>query len=392
MNILFFWTIPFKNAGGVGAVTAKLAQEFIKRNFCVHYLSSGTGDSYEDYGVTQSFFPAAAASDKNAGISFFRKYITDHNIGVIINQSGIDISTLKIIDAAQLTGVKVISVHHNCITCLQENYVHIIKESLKDKIYFPLINNYFGIRILKYLNKKKYRVFFEYLVAKSDKLVLLSKHFIPELNTYLNHFPEEKVTGIPNPASFDIAENAESKKENRIIYVGRIEYVQKQVNLLLDLWKMISAQHPGWHFDIVGEGSALVGLKQRAINENLQNIYFYGQQDPRPFLEKAKFFTMTSSFEGFGMVLVEAQAYAAVPFAFNCFSAIEDVIKNMKDGVIIKPFDLNEYALTLSAFMKNESLRQEMAINAQRAVGKYHVEKVANNWISLFESIKKNKV
>lgn len=391
MNILFFWTIPFKNAGGVGAVTAKLAQEFLKRNFGVHYLSSGTGESYEDNGVTQSFF-LAAASDKNKGISFFRKYVTDHNIGVIINQSGIDISTLKIIDASQLTGVKIISVHHNCITCLQENYIHIIKESLKDKIYFPLVNNYFGIRVLKYLNKKKYQVFFEYLVAKSDKLVLLSKRFIPELNTYLNDFPEEKITGIPNPASFEIAENVESKKENRIIYVGRIEYVQKQVNLLLDLWKIISAQYPGWHFDIVGEGSALADLKQRAVNENLQNIYFHGQQDPRPFLEKAKFFTMTSSFEGFGMVLVEAQAYAAVPFAFNCFSAIEDVIKNMKDGVIIKPFDLNEYALTLSALMKNESLRQEMATNAQRAVEKYHVEKVANNWISLFESIKKNKV
>lgn len=391
MNILFFWTIPFKNAGGVGAVTAKLAQEFLKRNFGVHYLSSGTGDSYEDNGVTQSFFPAAA-SDKNEGISFFRKYVTDHNIGIIINQSGIDISTLKIIDAAQLTGVKIISVHHNCITCLQDNYIHIIEESLKDKIYFPLINNYFGIRILKYLNKKKYRIFFEYLVAKSDKLVLLSKRFIPELKTYLNHFPEEKVTGIPNPASFDIAENVDSKKENRIIYVGRIEYVQKQVNLLLDLWKMISAQHPGWYFDIVGDGDALEDLKKRAVNENLQNVYFHGQQDPRPFLEKAKFFIMTSSFEGFGMVLVEAQAYAVVPFAFNCFNAIEDVIKNMKDGVIINPFDLNEYALTLSALMKNESLRQEMATNAQRAVGKYHVEKVANNWISLFESIKKNKV
>ena len=99
---------------------------------------------------------------------------------------------------------------------------------------------------------------------------------------------------------------------------------------------------------------------------------------------------MVSAFEGFGMVLVEAQAYAVVPFAFNCFSAIHDIIKNNDDGVIIELFDLNDYALKLSELIKNEPLRKVMASNAQKAVKKYDVKKIVNNWVSLFESITVN--
>ena len=93
---------------------------------------------------------------------------------------------------------------------------------------------------------------------------------------------------------------------------------------------------------------------------------------------------MTSTFEGYGMVLVEAQAFGVVPIAFNSFSSLSSIIQEGKTGVTVTPFDVTEYIDKLSNLMSKESLRFKMAAQAQDSVKKFMPATIVQDWLFLF--------
>lgn len=386
------WKSPFKKGGGVGSVTETLAAEFKRMGHEVSYLSLSKGKDYVHESIFQYFTSLRHETNLQENIEFLLSFIDAHKIDVVINQSGItNNELLKQLYLKKSSRLKILSVHHNCIKCLQENYQHIITESYGKNAFFPLVNHELGFKALRYFNRIKYRKMFKDCIGHSDKLVLLSDHFIPELKIYYPDFPVEKVMAISNPATFETTGSFEHQKENRLIYVGRIEYNQKQTNLLLYIWRKLHSEFKDWHFDIVGDGPKRQELQQLAEKEELPRIHFHGYQDPRPFLKKAKYFLMTSAFEGFGMVLIEAQSYGVVPFAFNCFSAIGDIIEDKKSGFIIPPFDLEKYIDLLKKMMQDERRRKEMADNGRRIVDSYRASEIATLWLNLFTQLSKEK-
>lgn len=392
-NILFLWTAPFRKGGGVGSVSETLAAEFKRKGHYVSYLSLSKGEDYIHDGIRQYFSSSRNVPSLKENIDFLFSFIYSNKTDIIINQSGItDNQFLKQLQLKKPEHLKILSVHHNCIRCLQESYQRIMTESYGKNPLFPLVNHDLGFKLLRHLNRIKYGKMFRDCIDYSDRLVLLSDHFIPELKVYLTDFPQEKVMAIHNPAPFETNGSFEHQKENRLVYVGRIEYNQKQANLLLDIWRKLHATFPDWHFDIVGDGSKKKELEMIAKKEGLPRIQFHGYQDPRPFLEKAKFCLMTSSFEGFGMVLVEAQAYGVVPFAFNCFSAIEEIIEHEASGFLVPPFDLDQYVEQLMEVMQNENKRKEMANCGRQMVNKFRAEEIVGSWLNEFSKLTNKKV
>lgn len=392
MNILFVWTSPFKNAGGVGRVTTTLGQQFVKRGHNVTYLSFSKGSSYSEEGIDQLFVPSGSGVLEDDNLQCLVNVLADRGIDVIINQAGItNADVLKAINRARdnlsLKELKVYSVHHNCISCLYEHFELTLLENSRKSKYYRLISNPVVVKILKVRHKRKYRKIYRYLIDHSDKLVLLSDKFIPELNTYINldTVPAGKITGISNPAPFEVVKS-EEKKENRLLFVGRIGFHQKRCDLLIPLWKNIQETFPDWEFDIVGDGDVLSELKKMAENAGLERIHFHGFDNPVPYLEKAKFFTMTSAFEGFGMVLVEAQAYGVVPVAFNSFGSLSDIITDKENGVVISPYDVDEYSDRLATLMRNEPQRKKLATAAQKSVSLFSPDRIAGQWEELFSS------
>ncbi|MFN3754472.1 glycosyltransferase [Flavobacterium sp.] len=387
MNILFVVRFPvIKDKGGVQRVTATLAEafRFLKLNVCYLILDQGN-DGVID-GIPQFFLPDGKAISLEENLAFFNDFLMNNQIDFIINQGGIYKEVIDFLSARKQQKVKLITVHHNCISCLQENFKNILRGGKYGKLIRFIDYGWFWNLLLK-RNHLKYGALFQTAIQKSDKLVLLSKAFIPELGVYVSSWPMKKVTAIPNPVPFEVCQEALSHKENRLLYVGRIEYTQKQCDLLLPLWKKIQADFPDWHFDIVGGGSKLTELRDLSQNMGLQNIHFHGFSDPRPFLYRAKFLTMTSSFEGYGMVLVEAQAYGVVPVAFDSFSALGSIIEDGQTGIVVPPFEVEEYVAKITAVMRDEVKRNAMAEQAQIAVDKFMPAKIAQDWVKLFNEL-----
>ncbi len=385
MNILFIASFRISpDSGGVQRVTETLARELKERGYNVYYLSLSKGEEEQIKGIDQYYLPLENNYNNIENSNYLKNLVKDKNLSIIINQIGFSLDALRFI-RGNLRTIKIFSVHHNCLKCLNDQYRNIYFSTLKDKGIDKVFNNKISWYFLKKIHKYRFGKVIKETLNLSDKIVLLSNKFIPELGFYYKGFDKNKVIGIANPNPFNKVSIDLQKKENRIIFIGRLEFVQKRVEKLIEIWERIHINFPNWEFDIVGDGSKRELIETSVKKKGLTRIHFYGFQNPKPFLEKAKISLLTSDFEGFGLVLVEAQSFGVVPIAFNCFSAITDIIDNNADGIIIENFSIDLFISNLTSLMNNQKKLEDMAISSLRNTFKFDISNISNKWIELFE-------
>lgn len=396
MNILFITSFRITpNSGGVQRVTSTLAKEFIKKGNNVYYMSFSRGVEEIIEGVNQYYLPNGKDFNNIQNIDYFKNILNKTEIDIIINQIGFILKDLKFIKDNITSKIKIITVHHNCLKCLNDQYHNIYISTLKSKRLDKIFNNKIGWYLLKKLHKFRFSNEIKETIYLSDKVVLLSDKFIPEVRFYLSNFDKNKVIGIPNPNPFSknslTAKTLTNNKENILLYVGRLETTQKRVERLIDIWERTYKQFTDWSFHIVGEGMMEKELREIVKLKKIERVIFHGFKDPRPLYKKAKIFCLTSDFEGYGMVLVEAQTYGVVPISNRSFTSIDDIIDNDKTGIIIDDFDLDEYIIVLHNLMKSPERLESMMSNTSFFIEKYNSGLIAEMWICEFNSLFENE-
>ena len=190
---------------------------------------------------------------------------------------------------------------------------------------------------------------------------------------------------IPNPASF-INQGLFESKSKEVLYVGRLDFSQKKIDYLLDIWEIVSSVKKDWSLRIVGGGDNN-RAKAYADKRNLNNIIWCDFCDPTIYYKHASIFCLTSSYEGFPMVLIEALTYGVVPIAFASFEALQDIIKDGINGFVITPFDKKKYADRLIWLMDNKEELMKMSHAGFSSSLYYSLESVGSKWLKLFKNI-----
>jgi len=185
----------------------------------------------------------------------------------------------------------------------------------------------------------------------------------------------------------DPVDSPQLQKENVVLYMGRLTYTDKRVDRLLDIWARVQPGRTGWRLLIVGDGEERHTLEEKARNMRLQGISFEGRQTrPQPYYDRAALLCLTSQFEGWGLVVTEAQANGVVPVAFDCSAGIRHLmVPSGTNGVLIPAFDMDEYARQLARLMDDESLR--LRIQDQVLKKRYPLEEVGQGYFQLYESL-----
>ncbi len=234
-------------------------------------------------------------------------------------------------------------------------------------------------RLSQRLVEEKYKMPYE----KSDRVVLLSDGFIPQYNHFVRG-DEQRYCAIPNMLSFlKVTQGLVKQKE--ILVVSRMDERQKRIKHVLRIWR--TAYRKDWTLRIVGYGEDLEYYQQIAKQWSLKNIVFEGLQNPLPYYQQASVFLMVSAFEGWGLTLTEAQQCGCVPIAFDSYSAVHDIIQSGRNGYIVPNNDIDGYARVLQELMNNDTLRAEMAANAQKDVQRFSRENIAKQWKTLLENL-----
>ena len=395
MNILFTYITPFNPyRGGIGRVTDTLTKEFQKMGHQVFYLIHPSFMS--PFGVTDIEdynFPApltyTPSSDllSSQNINFYLQYLRDNGIDIVINQCGVDDTSLLWLKAEEV-GIPVISHIH---LAPQDTQLWKIIRSLRDNTFKEQCKRI--ARIILYpkiarRNMRSKQVAYSKMLPKTTRLCLLSDKFFPEAEAILPNYPmRSKLMAVSNPNSYtDIDPIDLTQKKKQLLFVGLFN-VAKQPQRIIRIWSRIYKQFPDWELVIVGKGIPSLENYMRQLAAPLQRVRFEGFQDPTPYYRDASIFCMTSAIEGFGMVLTEAQQHGCVPMAFHSFASVADIIDNGKNGYLIPPFDEKEYARKLASLMANSSLRKAMAEESLSSVQKFVPSEIATQWISQINAI-----
>lgn len=235
----------------------------------------------------------------------------------------------------------------------------------------------------------KYAKHFRKADKNGHKVVLLSENFRPKFKK-LFPMKDENIVSVPNPVVIDKLQDAKLlHKENILLYVGRLSEYQKNVSSLLRIWGNLYRRLPDYKLIIVGDGVDKAVYEKMSDEMKLENIEFKGYQTPSQYYIQSRSLLMVSRFEGFGMVLVEAMQYGCIPFAYNSYESLSDIIDDGVNGFMISPFDEKEYAEKLFAFLKLPDTEKFKYSNAAMKKAKsFDVSVVGCQWLNLFNVIK----
>ena len=90
------------------------------------------------------------------------------------------------------------------------------------------------------------------------------------------------------------------------------------------------------------------------------------------------------------MVLLEAMTFGVVPFAYDSFSAVHDIIEDGKTGILVTPFSIKEYADKLAILMNEKEKCLQMSENCIENAVRFDLSNILVRWESLFDSLEKS--
>lgn len=119
-----------------------------------------------------------------------------------------------------------------------------------------------------------------------------------------------------------------------ILGVGRLER-QKAFHLLLDAHALLLERGVTQHLCILGEGSERVRLEAHIRSLGIRNsVFLPGLMDPAPVMARAQALALSSLFEGFSLVLVEALCLGVPVVAADCPSGPKEVLAHGVYGAL----------------------------------------------------------
>ncbi len=214
-----------------------------------------------------------------------------------------------------------------------------------------------------------------------DRLVVLtekSRLSWPELSN---------VVVIPDPLPFEssFSPNLEIK---RVVTIGRYAY-QKGYDLLLQAWSIVEKQCPDWQLVVFGMGdiSHYRQIMKQLSLDTKRCILNGPVDDAVKEYQNSSVFVLSSRFEGFGLVLIEAMSCGLPVVSFNCPCGPDEIITDGQDGLLVPVGDVIALADKLKMLMTDIDLRTRLSSHARKTSSQYKMENIARRWQALFDEL-----
>lgn len=398
MNILYINSFDCSPAssGGVNRIVYVLSRYFMEQ----HGFNCFFGYYYDHPARPLAEFAGRIKLCKNFDAPAFESFISENKIDVIqINfLKKENLCTIpQIYQIAHKHNVKVLYCLHVCPGFETVTY------GSWERVKFSITHHDHAMRELKrwMITATK-----PLLRPISDRLIR-NKYLIPHQNcdrvVVLSQFykePYARIAGVKELTKFDAIGNALTFKEyaskediankkKEVLIVARFDEFSKRISLALKVWREIEkdARLNDWELTLVGSGEAEDFYKYLVDKWKLKRVNFTGHQNPIEYYRRASIFLMTSSAEGWPMVLMEANQMGVATVAFDSFGALHDIIENEYNGFLVPNKNLVSFQETLVKLMLDEELRNKMCYNAVNNSQKFEIEKICNNWLNLYSDL-----
>ena len=272
--------------------------------------------------------------------------------------------------------------------CRREiNFINDIKDGSKKiaEIHFAR-PDYRKIEVFflpKFINEWISRKWTGHLI---EKLKRLDRFVVLTMEDFHNWTELDNLVVIPNFSCYDSSLKS-SLTNKRVIAVGRYSR-QKGFDLLINAWKIVKSKHPDWNLDIYGSGDK---SKYQKLADELEVSSVVTCHSPTVNIyvkyAESSIFVLSSRYEGFGLVLVEAMGAGLPVVSFACPCGPRDIVADGETGFLVSPNSIVEMAEKICFLIENENVRKKMGQKAIVRAQLFSKDEVMQRWINLFESL-----
>jgi glycosyltransferase involved in cell wall biosynthesis len=221
--------------------------------------------------------------------------------------------------------------------------------------------------------------------ALADRIVATSRGVAEDLVDSFGA-PSARVHVVPNPVDLPAVAAAAQEPLDRtlqalwkppvVVAAGRLAEA-KNYPLLIDAFALLRERMPASLF-ILGKGDEESALRRMIQGRGLADVvHLCGfQTNPWKYIARADVFALTSRYEGFGNVVVEAMACGA-PVVATSSPGTRDIVSSGVDGLLVERHEPAAVADALARVLTDGDLRKRMIETARRKVERYRIEAVA---------------
>ena len=165
---------------------------------------------------------------------------------------------------------------------------------------------------------------------------------------------------------------------------GRFRY-QKGFELLIPAWAETAKAHPDWRLRLRGRGhleSRFRGLIEQHGLEDSVTIEGPAE-DIGSDMAEASVFVLSSRFEGFPLILLEAMSKGMGVVSFDCPTGPADIVDDHRNGLLVPHEDVEGLSRAIREIVEDEELRRRMATAAVDTAQEYTIEVIGPQWEAL---------
>jgi len=208
--------------------------------------------------------------------------------------------------------------------------------------------------LLDFFKKKIIKILMKFYYKRAD-LIIGNSH---DLSLSLQKFVNTKIETIYNPCYFPGSINYKKSLINKkinILNVARLENQKDHITLLNAIKNLKNKIN--YRLNIVGYGSQYLNIINYIKDNDLQDVVKIHQNVdyPSKFYKKADLFVLSSLYEGFPNVLVEAAQYNIPIISTNCNSGPREILLGGRGGELVEKKDYMMLAKKIELFSKNKN-------------------------------------
>jgi Glycosyltransferase len=296
---------------------------------------------------------------------FGKRLIQKKNLNFTVIKKDLDFSKYStvILSEADILYAKEIKKIHPTINIV--GWIHNTFDSYKDKYmkdsYSEFINN------LKYIDTAV-------VLTDSDRKSYSKIH--------------NNVKKINNPLTIPLetSDVFSLKKENKICFVGRLEYKFKGLDYLIKLAENLP---DGWKISIAGDGYQRKQFEEEIMQKKLMNKFeikgpLKGEELAKHYQE-CKLFVLTSRWEGFGLVVTEAMYYGLPVVAFDSDGPREILGEKSEFGILVENGNHVELSKQVLSLINDEERCNYYAKQSLIRKQDYEIDKIITEWLKILK-------
>tara|TARA_R110001592_G_C13190615_1_gene752594 strand:+ start:14349 stop:15464 length:1116 start_codon:yes stop_codon:yes gene_type:complete len=226
-----------------------------------------------------------------------------------------------------------------------------------------------------------------YVYKNADKVICSTQEMKED---FLDLAPELKdtISVIYNPVNISLVQHcskvfippefSDEVYPFTFIAVAKLKK-QKNLSLLIKSFSLIKEKHA--RLLILGQGEMLAHLKDELTVLNLtEQVTFLGfHPNPYPYISHADCLILSSDYEGFPNVIIEAMALDTAVISTRCSSGPSEIIQHNMNGLLVPVNNEKEMSEMMQYLMQNSDLSKKLSSQALKGVEQYDVQNISRD-------------